>query len=395
MRIVHVLAILAKLPLRHRIRHAGGEYQETENLFVCCRLANGIEGWGEGVPRSHLTGQSPGEAWNQLLPSVAGRHLRVDCETWAEVIRMCLEFRVPSKSPHLREGFDHPIRCAVELAILDAFGRHFGQPIKEAAFHLPTMGSILGRQSMVRYSATLMAADPVTEAIRALFIRWFGFQECKIKVGVVQDFRQELRRIRRLRRLLGSKMDIRLDANGAWKAEDLPRVFQALLPYKISCIEDPVGPLEVSKLSQLRKRVPIPIMLDDTVISLTDVDRAIAQGLCDMINVRLSKCGGFLQSLQIAARARKGGWGIQLGCHPGESGILSAAGRHFAALLPDLRYREGSYDRFVFRRLITKEDLTFGWGGIAPDINEPGLGVTVDRRRLAPYIVREQGIFLL
>ncbi len=395
MRIVHVLAILAKLPLVHRIRHAGGEYRETETLFVCCRLANGIEGWGEGIPRSHLTGQSPEQAWNQLVASLGSGQLSRNCENWADVVRMCLEFRVLPESGCHRVGFDHPIRCAVELAVLDAFGRLFRQSIKEAAYLLPSVGEMLRRQSAVRYSATIMAADPITEALRALFIRWYGFRECKIKVGLIQDYRREVKRIGRLRRLLGQQMDIRLDANGAWKADDLPQIAQALFPYQISCIEDPVSPEEVPRLSQLKKRLPIPIMLDDTVISFASVDRAIAEGLCDLINIRLSKCGGFLQSLQMAAQARKGGLGIQLGCHPGESGILSAAGRHFAAILPNLRYREGSYDRFIFRRLITKEDLTFGWGGIAPDITGPGLGVTVDRGRLAPYIVRQQGTFLL
>jgi len=395
MRIVHVLAILAKLPLVHPMKHAGGEYRETETLFVCCRLADGTEGWGEGVPRSHLTGQSPEQAWHHLVASLATGQLSRNCENWADVVRMCLEFRVPADSGCYREGFDHPIRCGVELAVLDAFGRYFRQSIKEAAYLLPSVGEMLRRQSAVRYSATIMAADPITEALRALFIRWYGFRECKIKVGLIQDYRREVKRIGRLRRLLGHEMDIRLDANGAWKADDLPQIAEALLLYRISCIEDPVSPAEVARLAQLRKRLPIPIMLDDTVISFADVDRVIAEGLCDLINIRLSKCGGFLRSLQMAAQARKGGLGIQLGCHPGESGILSAAGRHFAALLPNLRYREGSYDRFIFRRLITKEDLTFGWGGVAPDINGPGLGVTVDRRRLAPYIVRQQGTFLL
>ena len=65
-------------------------------------------------------------------------------------------------------------------------------------------------------------------------------------------------------------------------------------------------------------------------------------------------------------RARQLDCGYQLGCHPGESGILSAAGRHWATSVANVRYLEGSYDRHLFRRLVTKEDITFGYGGRAP-----------------------------
>ena len=76
--------------------------------------------------------------------------------------------------------------------------------------------------------------------------------------------------------------------------------------------------------------------------------RSTAQ-TCDLFNIRLSKCGGFLNSLRLAAIAHAAGLGFQLGCHPGESGILSAAGRHWACSVKGIRYLEGSYDRHLFR----------------------------------------------
>ncbi|MFW6169222.1 MAG: enolase C-terminal domain-like protein, partial [Planctomycetota bacterium] len=101
-------------------------------------------------------------------------------------------------------------------------------------------------------------------------------------------------------------------------------------------------------------------------------------GTCDLFNIRLSKCGGFLNSLRLAAFASAAGLEYQLGCHPGESGILSAAGRHFASSLRGIRYLEGSYDRHVLGRLLTHEDITFSYGGRAPALPGPGLGVTVN-----------------
>ena len=124
-------------------------------------------------------------------------------------------------------------------------------------------------------------------------------------------------------------------------------------------------------------------MLDESLCSLVDARRAIEFGLCDLFNIRISKCGGFLNSLKLAALARQAGLGYQLGCQVGETGILSAAGRHFASSVSDIRYVEGSYDQFLVRERLTVENLTFGRKGLAPAITRPGLGVTIDERALA------------
>jgi muconate cycloisomerase len=395
MRIAQIEVILASLPLKHPMQHAADSYRETANLFVCCRLADGTEGWGEGIPRRRLTGQAPLEAWEYLVSLPLRPQLSPECQSWADVVRLCWNLRTDCLARPLRKGFDHPLRCALELAVLDAFGRYFGQPIREAARFLPGEIGPLGEKSAVQYSATIMGASPATEAVRALFVRWYGFRHCKIKVGLQTDLRREIKRIRRLRRLLGREMDIRLDANGAWSTADLHRLVPALTSCRISALEDPVSAEELPALAAARKRIPVAIILDEPVITEADVTEAAASGACDIVNIRLSKCGGFLRSVSLAARLRAAGIGVQLGCHPGESGLLSAAGRHFATIVPELRYVEGSYDRFIFRKLVTKEDLTFGRGGWAPTLSTPGVGASIDRRRLAPFILREQTVAIM
>ena len=131
-------------------------------------------------------------------------------------------------------------------------------------------------------------------------------------------------------------------------------------------------------------------MLDESLTSMRDAEGAIAARTCDLFNIRLSKCGGFLASLQLAATAQAAGLGYQLGCHPGESGILSAAGRHWACSVASIRYLEGSYDRYLFRRLLTNEDLTFGYGGRAAAIQRPGLGVSVNEAVLRDQTVEQR-----
>jgi muconate cycloisomerase len=135
-------------------------------------------------------------------------------------------------------------------------------------------------------------------------------------------------------------------------------------------------------------------MLDESLTSLVDARAAIDGRTCDLFNIRLSKCGGFLNSLRLAATAATAGIGFQLGCHPGESGILSAAGRHWACRVKGIRYLEGSYDRHLLRKLLTNEDITFGYGGRAPRLTDPGLGVTVNETVLEEMTLARQEYLL-
>jgi muconate cycloisomerase len=77
-----------------------------------------------------------------------------------------------------------------------------------------------------------------------------------------------------------------------------------------------------------------------------------------------------------------------LGCQVGETGILSAAGRHFACNIDNIRYLEGSFDRFLVRDALTEQDLTFQYGGRGKRLSGLGLGVDVNECRIRQLAVR-------
>ncbi len=395
MRVVQLTVILAQLPLRLRIKHAGATYRSSENLFVCCQLSDGTVGWGEGIPREKFLGFSARQLWDYFWRDFAPESLAEPCRRWGDVLSLCesLYFRAPSSE--CRSGWEHPLRCALELAILDAFGRAWGEPVSAALREFPPAATIFSPRKSVQYSATILRGDPLFEVACALAIRLSGFRHCKVKVGTESTPTREVRRVKRLRRFLGRAMDLRVDANGAWTLPQARDILAKLAGLSISCVEDPVAVADLPALKQLRAEISIPIMLDEYIVSCHDLEQAVHERWCDLINIRISKCGGLLRSSKMAALASRGGLGFQLGCHPGESGILSAAGRHFATTFAGMRYVEGSFDRFLFRRLITQEDITFSRGGWAPALERPGLGITVLRSRLAPYILRQRTVRLL
>jgi muconate cycloisomerase len=391
MRIRQFTAHVIRLPLRRAFSHASVTRRESENVLVRCELEDGTTGWGEGVPRSYVTGETPAGCLDQLARTPLGEQLAAECNSWREAIALCQRFAPAVERDDPRGSYGNALKCAVELSILDAFGRLFGEPLSEVARHFEPVCQTFAQPAVVQYSAVI-ASGSEGLAQKAFVRRLYGFQHCKVKVGAAGD--DDVERLATIRRWIGKKMDIRLDANEAWSAADVRDKLEPFKQFEISCIEQPVPHAEVGALSELRAALGVPVMLDESLTSVADAQAAIAGRTCDLFNIRLSKCGGFLNSLRLAAMARRAGLGYQLGCHPGESGILSAAGRHWASCVPGIRYLEGSYDHHVFRRLLTNEDITFGYGGRAPAILRAGLGVTIDERVLESVTVSRQEFLL-
>ena len=376
MRIAELVAYHVRLPLKRRIRHASYSRRVSDSFVVRCILDTGVEGWGEGLPRRYVTGESIEAGFDMLRDTPLTGQLGGEFNTLDELIAILDPFELWLPEPDPRECFGNAIRCALELSILDAACRSVKVPLSEVTRTYAPAAGIREDRSNVRYSAVITSTSRWKQGLMARLIRSYGFEHTKVKVGA-SDI-DDAAMLKRLRRIFGRDMNLRVDANEAWTCRNLEKHLEPLLPYDISCIEQPVPHIDVNGLSDIRSRVMTPIMLDESLCSIRDARQAIECGTCDVFNIRLSKCGGFLRSLKLAAIANQAGLGYQLGCHVGESGILSAAGRHFATSVADIRYLEGSYDRFLVKEPLTAEKLTFGRGGAAPALTGPGLGVTVD-----------------
>lgn len=395
MRLKSLTAYHVRIPLKHKVRHASHSREETDSLVVRCELDNGVVGWGEGLPRPYVTGETIDNVWSLLNDSDLARQLSDPFENLVQAMTLAdrIKLKVAEcECPFVERGcFGNSARCAIELSLLDAAARAEGVPLSRVTELLPEAFAVREFRSLVQYSAAITAMSPWATTVRAWKIRLYGFHQCKVKVGVEGvDDAELLRRIRKI--LLANRVDLRIDANEAWTCENLESKLAPLLPFGITSLEQPVPHLQVAGLAKLRGRIGVPLMLDESLCSPTDAHRAIESGTCDLFNIRLSKCGGLISSLRLAALAQQAGLGYQLGCQVGETGILSAAGRHFACSVANIRYLEGSYDRHLVRERLTVQDLTFGRGGRAPAIEGVGLGIDIDEAALRRVTIREQSL---
>jgi len=388
MRVAGFTAYIIRVPLRRPFRHASATRRSSDNLLVQCRLQDGTVGWGEGVPRSYVTGDTAEDSLRLLAEQPLQERFDHDCSDWADVVAMLDRFHSFKVPDDMRGARGNPLRAAIEISVLDAFGQLFRKPVGDVGSVITDAESIRRSPQRVRYSTTIDAEHPKRLWKSALKMRLYGFKHCKVKIGCSAD--DDVQRLQTIRRWIGPRVDLRVDVNEGWNASDFQRRAEPLLAHRISCIEQPLPHDQLGELSALRSQVKVPIMLDESLTSWQDATESIALGAGDVWNLRLSKCGGFIACLRLAARAQQHGLGYQLGCHPGETGILSAAGRHWAQSVGNVQYCEGSYDRHVLAANLIHEEITFGYGGWAPPLTAPGLGVTVDLKRLRAMIVKQQ-----
>ncbi len=204
MKIVALTAHQVRIPLRLRIRHASHTRTETDNLVVRCVLEDGSEGFGEGVPRDYVTGETVDSTFDLLRRSDLAAQI-VDCRDFEQAVALAERLRLAAVAGDERGCEGNAARCAVELAMLDAYGRHFGKPVSEATRLLAP--EIHQPRTRVRYSGAITTARNKKTLVAAILFRIYRFRQVKVKVGM--EGYDDQRRLGLLRRWGGRKIDVR------------------------------------------------------------------------------------------------------------------------------------------------------------------------------------------
>ena len=398
-RIQSLQAFHVGIKLKQPIRHASYSRTQNDTLIIRCQLSDGSVGWGEGLPRPYVTGETIGSAIQQLETSDFAAISECDFSDFMSVANSVSDWQLTQCDPDTSQtqgpqsggcdphqsGFGNTVRCALELAVFDAATRSAGVSLSRIIQDLAEPLGLKQLSESVRYSGVVTSSAGRFAQLRsALKMRIFGFDAIKVKVGHPEICDPKL--LAAVRSMIGQKIDVRIDANEGWTPDIAAQQIHELLPFGISCVEQPLSDSHRLHLPALRREVGVPIMLDESLCSISDANEAVLAKSCDAFNIRLSKCGGIMSSLQLMNIAKANGLFVQLGCLVGETGILSAAARHFACSVGPIRYFEGSYDRFVTADPLTREDCTFRYGGLGKAIEGHGLGITVqeaDVHRLA------------
>lgn len=352
------------------IKHNLAIHQGTENLVVKVTAEGPVVGYGEGVPRTFVTGETIPGSLNFLAETLTPAVLKKEFASPPRLLESLRDLFVQTA------GENHPgAFCALETALLDAAGHAWGMPL-QGFFGPPDNANLV-------YSAVIPMAAPEQMARMLHLAKMMEMSFVKLKVGNPDD----LEVLKMAREILGWQVDLRVDANCAWSASEAIHRIREMQPYRLSAVEQPVAKKDFEGLKAVSAAAGLPIIADESVCTEADARRLIDLKACHLFNVRLSKCGGPGAANRLRRLAAAAGLRCQLGCHVGETSILSAAGRQMASCGPPLVFLEGSFSPFLFAREPVTRPLVFGPGGGAQRLMGPGLGIEVDDLTLADLAV--------
>ena len=352
-----------RIPFKAAFRHASAERAETSSVWVEAVSSTDIVGYGESCPRPYVTGESIESAGTFMaLHDAALCHDIVDLaslRTWM--------------ASHAEELDANPAAwCAMEIAILDLLAQESGQTI-EAFLSLPPMG---GR---FRYSAVL--GDSERETFERTFeqYRRMGFTDFKIKLS--GDLDRDRGKMAVLRGWEGKAARVRVDANNLWDRADDAIRFLRDLDYRFFAVEEPIRPNQYGELARIADALDCQIIVDESFVRIGQLALLGGAPARWLINLRVSKMGGLLRSLQIVEGARTAGIGLIVGAQVGETSLLTRAALTIAHAGSDtLVAQEGAFGTFLLSEDICNPPLMFGAGGVVDmsshaSLNRPGLGV--------------------
>jgi muconate cycloisomerase len=345
-------------------------------VVVQIELNSHVTGYGETLPRSYVTGESVESVVGVIRDVYLGYLLTLHPESFAFALEA-----IDALPWYDHNGASVPgARAGVELALLDAYSRHFGRRTDEAAGWLG-FNDFVARGSIRRVRCSGILATSRIERVKRLAraMWWYGLRDFKLKVGDAGDDQRLAWLARYLAKPIASgKASLRIDVNGAWSLQQACERLTAWRDVPIDAIEQPLSKTTDDELPELKRRTGARVIPDESLVTFDDAERLADAGAIDGVNIRISKCGGFLPSLRLAQFARKRGLIIQLGSMVGETSILSAAARKFLELVPGVRYAEGNLGKLLLAEDVSRRSLRFGYGGRIRPLAGLGWGIQVE-----------------
>jgi L-alanine-DL-glutamate epimerase-like enolase superfamily enzyme len=280
----------------------------VENLFVCLEAENGITGIGAGSPAEDVTGESIAACENALgtLESVLmGKDIRCSRSILRE-LNMELA-NTPAAMAAADIALHDLVAKTMDLPLVDILGR-----VHES---LPTSITI-GIKSV---KETLEEADEYLAN---------GFSILKVKTGL--DVETDIERILKLNEKFKQTICMRVDANQRYTIDELNHLFKKTSGL-VEFIEQPLKEGDIPAMRSLPENIRQISAADESLLSPKNALDLLHQPLpFGIFNIKLMKCGGIANGLEIANMAKLANIDLMWGCM--DESIVSISGALHAAL---------------------------------------------------------------
>lgn len=318
MKIKRIQCHIQKMKLKEAYSISYESIENCEGVFIRISTEDGKTGLGFAAPDPAVTGENAASVFasfnSTIEPFLKG------CEVFEYALIMeSLKKSLPD-SPSAR--------AMVDMALYDLLAQKA---------RVPLYNFLGGYRKKIATSMTIgiMPVPMVLAATREQIKK--GFRIIKIKGGINVD--EDIEKIKRIREIEGNSITIRFDANQGYNLEDSVKFLKETEDSDVELLEQPTHKNDLELLKKVTLKSSIPVMADESLLSLSDVFQLSKYGSSDLINIKLMKTGGIMEAMHINSVARAANIKAMVGCMD-ESALGIAAALHFALSRPNVEYAD-------------------------------------------------------
>jgi muconate cycloisomerase len=365
MRITAIDPMLVAVPLRVPVEGVHGRTSVQRSVLVRVTAAGGGEGWGNVDPTPGYSAVSADDI-HRSVAALAPALLGADAFDLRRAHAL-----MAAATPASFEA-----KAAIEMALLDLKGRATGLSV----------ASLLGGsvKDRVTFNAWIGTVAPAQAAQEALAWVERGFTTAKIKInGPGPDGPA---RVAAVREAVGTRMALRVDFNESLTLAEAVDTIEALEPYDLTLVEQPVPRDQIDALAKIRRAIRIPLMADESVTGPASLLDIIRREAADYVKVKAMKQGGLIPTLAMVECAAAAGLRVIIG-HGFGLTLSTLAEVAVAAATPAIVDGCESVGPLKMAGDVVAAPIDLGTGAITLP-STPGLGATVAPDALARYRVK-------
>lgn len=286
-----------------------GTTAQTTNVWVSISQ-DGIEGWGEASPFGVGNHSQSTEKIKEALQEIAPILQPFSPLQRQQVEQALISAQAPSA-----------VRAAVDMAMHDWLGKLVGLPLWQL------WG--LDRHLIVPTSVTIGINSPAAAKARAR--DWLEFTDVrvfKVKLGSPDGIDADRKMFLAVREE-APNLEFFVDANGGWSLPDAIAMTSWLADLGIKYVEQPLPRGQEQSLAELKARSPLPIFVDESCFTSTDIPQLA--NYVDGINIKLMKSGGLTEAMRMVHTAKAYGLQVMFGCYS-DSSLANTAAAQLAPL---------------------------------------------------------------
>jgi L-Ala-D/L-Glu epimerase len=291
---------------------------KATNIILKLSTDNGLTGWGCAAPDVPVTGETPEDVIDNM----------------ENVIRGVLENQSPFQIARIHQQLKKQLVnssssvAMVDIALHDIMARRA---------RLPLYQLIGGYKHSIETSITIGILSLDDTLDRAYRFLQQGFSILKLKGGL--SLCDDIEKVLKMREKLGGDFRLRFDANQGFTAQESIEFIDKAKKADIEIFEQPTSKKNEDQLGHVTQNVQVPVMADESIKTIKDAFRLASNDLIDMVNIKLMKVGGILESQHINSVAKAAGLEVMVGCLD-ECSLGISAGLHFTLSRPNIEYAD-------------------------------------------------------